>query len=269
MPPQSTRFYVTNYAHTATLKNGTTGAPARDEDPDWIMEQALNASRGTPWLTSDAPADPMEYDADLGATRSVHGLGLLGFIGAASGISFPANLFLQYATGSTYPPASWTYYPIPSLSLVGQPRNVAAFALGPVSMRFIRFTFDSNPVGSKFGLGHFFIAGAGVDMVVAYSPGAGRAYLHERQNNPTLDRTRVKTQVGRDHVDETITFNKLDNAGLAKLLAIFTPKPFVMVTPFGEVKEMDLSEQGVRTTHDSGHVTDDRWSVTLDLEHLA
>jgi hypothetical protein len=162
----NTRFGLTNYATNgiATLLNGTGGgAPARHEDANFPMENALRQDRYTPWKTDAAPGITVQLDVDLGSAKSIA-------CGAAHGFTLPsgsvANNFKLYS-GSAYPTFAQRGSTVSLLSF--QPRDYSAF-FSPVSARFWRFEW--NLFSGPFRLGHLFL-GPLVDLGQAHSVTGG------------------------------------------------------------------------------------------------
>lgn len=173
----TSRFVTTNYAvaSTTSLKNGTGGAPARDEAAPYVMERFLHRDRFAFWRTSAAPTSPLSYDLDLGSAKTITGVGLHGFRAALPAAATTVNV--QSAT--SYPPGAWTQRA--ALTLTAGPRDVGA-VIAAVSARYWRFEIQNT---SQFQIGKPLL-GPVIDLGAAHAPGADASPHRFRNEQPFL-----------------------------------------------------------------------------------
>jgi len=166
----TTRFGLTNrITTTCTVKNGSGGgAPAREEDAAYLMENVLYGDRNVIWRS--AGGFGFNFDIDLGAARTLSGIGLHGVDGSAISCGF------YYQTGVYTPGGTWTF--LGSSSLIGVRDAGVAFA-SIASIRSVRFAFTASGVMS---CGKFF-AGLLTDLGRVGSPGMAN---NEKQNRSVL-----------------------------------------------------------------------------------
>lgn len=185
------RFIVTNYAETATVKNGTGGSPTppvRTEVSPFVMERALNADRRSLWRAG-AANDGSDWliDLDLGSAKAVNGA-------AALGLSCPGgvinSIWVGYIDDTVYPSAN--YVPIQTLPLNGRDAG-DDFAEFTKRYWFFLISATAPPVIGRLVLGPV------VDIGLAPNPGS--------ESSPRQNRL--------EQVDETggVTLNVLGPPG--------------------------------------------------------
>lgn len=174
----TSRFGLTNrMSSAATVKNGSGGgAPARDEDADFPMDNVLQGDRHVVWRSSASPSYPIRLDVDLGGNRTIEALGFHGMFGAWLGIT------AYYQTGAYSAGGTWTAMAVPSVA--SMPRDTGAVFAAVANVRSLRFDISGS---GQIGCGKFF-AGALVDLELVGSPGM--------ENNTRLNRELVTLPSG-------------------------------------------------------------------------
>lgn len=218
----SLRFSLTNLIETATLKNGTGGAPARDEESPWLMDYAQNRDRGMVWQQSSGGGFvDVDFDLTGGATnKSVGVLAMLGHRGIPGSAIGVVSCTPQYSTNANgYPPtaaSSWTSFPSGGLSLGAGVRDDAA-VVTPVSCRYVRFALT---VATTFTLGRFFAGTVETDLAVVSSPGYTRKRIIQRLENRMADGTPFLTQFGDPRWEYSLPYRNSNATLFGKLLQV-------------------------------------------------
>lgn len=163
----SLRFAQTNLIQTATLKNGTGGAPADDEVSPWTMENAQTKARSVLWQQSSG-VGTVNVDFLLASAVPVTLFGLHGHRGipqTAAGIA-SCEVFTQ--TGAYAPAGTWTSRGTITMGAGVRDGSLIIASVTPASVRY------ALTVTTVFTLGRFFAGNFEVDFGKLYSPGRNR-----------------------------------------------------------------------------------------------
>jgi hypothetical protein len=205
------RFITLNLLELSTvvLKNGTGGAPARDEIAPYVMENALERSRRVLWQA--AGAGTVNVDLDLASHVQTRAGGIIGHrpLGASSdGID---SFKMQYNDGNTYPPAGWTdlFADTPT----DQARDKGIVWASNITLRYVRYALTC---GGPFTLGRLLLGLIDLDLGLLPSSQLERSHLPM-----VVDRTAgedpVVTVVGDIRSRFTLRFRSITGTVLAKL----------------------------------------------------
>lgn len=275
MAALTTRFVVQNYLDffsNVTIKNGTGGgAPARIEDPSYVMENVLNPDRYSQWRVPAGAHNDVFLDLDLGTNRSIGYMGVHGYSGDGSGLSFPTQCRILYKTAAQGYDGSFSTAVGPgAVSLGAQPRDSGTPVAPVVLARYIRFWFEST-LGRPFGVGRPWLAPSPIDLGVAQAAGTGDA----RQRTGTTLRApfggRRRTTTGPQRREFALQFPSIPHALCTTLFTTVgaVETPVLYLSPFGETFEVDLTEDRIEREYVFGAgAALDLWNVTLPLEQL-
>lgn len=257
----SARFILANLAETATVKNGSGGgAPARDETTPYTMENALNADRLTPWLSAASPAATLNFDIDLGSSKSISGAALLGF--RPKGASAVGNANIQSGSG-TYPGSmSWTTR-VPT-NFSSNQRDVGSY-FNAVSARYWRVALSCT---GQFSLGRI-VLGVAVDLGFASGPGAVETRFQNRIEQPLPNGVILTYGTGDPGAELTVPVETAGQADKDTFDAIAAAAGSVVYFgPDGDVQECVVAgarADAVRTLY---LPADSRYSLNLRLLRL-
>lgn len=129
-------FYHTNLLTTATLKNGTSGAPPLNQDNDMPMSNLLLHDRNSVYKTN-GDGTVVDIDFDLGTSIAVTDVFMLAYRhnGDDPGVGDPIGCDVYYSAGSSYPP-TWTLL----ISTNNAGLNDRRFSTSGATGRFWRFS---------------------------------------------------------------------------------------------------------------------------------
>lgn len=199
----NSRFLLTNYVETATLKNGSGGgAPALDEATSYTTARAQNTDRYSLWKTSGA-GGTYNVDFDLGSAKSVR-LGAL--LGLTCLTPTGGTLTLQHA--NSYYPGAWTTAGTATWASgdrdVGVVLNSAA-----VSERYWRFNIVTT-VATNITLGRLFLGTwANYELIGMHSPGGISSPYQNRIEQALADGSFNVNTLGYPGRDFTLPFNQV------------------------------------------------------------
>ena len=219
----NTRFLITNYLKTAILKNGTGGAPARDEVSPYVIEQAVNSDRFSVWRASSAGCR-VDFDLTGAASNVSTQVGaVLGIKGGLSSVAFSLD-----PTGS-YPPP----YTVVSTPTVNGARNVISIAGSPINARFASFLFATS--GSAFEVGRLVVGQIDSDIGIISSPGYDKTTQVPAQEYRTFAGVPVTNYGIGPYKTFSIPFGSITATTNAKLDALATLKQSVILIDHNDV----------------------------------
>lgn len=261
-----TRFVLINRIEQsiASLKNGTGGAPARDEVTGFLMERMMNSDRHTLWKQNSGAN--MNVDIDLGADVGINIGALLGHrptVAGAAGITSADVFGVPAAAG--YPPAGWGVS-FGTIALASG--RDAGVGMADHTVRYVRFALT---VGSPFTLGRMVIGAIEVDFLQRYAqPPSGsptRDYVQPRRETGLIGDARAYNWIGDGYM--RVTFPYLADVTLRnKLIALVAKKQTVVYMDhdgvFREMLVIGVSEATVF----EGSAANARYQMQLDMVQL-
>src|SRR5689334_12145156 len=126
--PNKSYVGLVNLVDTATLKNGTGGAPALDQTSPYTMSKVITPDRYTIWKTGSPPGgSPINLDLDLGSDKTVTAVGIFGYRPAPSGTAATSLKVFAVNNAAGYPPgAGWGAAKATMNGIAGSPRDIGA-----------------------------------------------------------------------------------------------------------------------------------------------
>lgn len=207
----NSRFLLANLVPAGTLLNGTGGGePARDETAPFVMENALNADRYTPWQTSATPGGTLDFDIDLGAAKNVacaavHGFRQAGFLPMTFGVqSSPDKI-------------TWTPRGSATVALSSLPARDAGSTFTQVAARYWRFEFTT--FAAQFSVGRFAL-GVLTDLGAIGAPGLQFARNRTRLETPLPSGAVVLRDLGDPGATFQMPWQYATSAKIATLLSL-------------------------------------------------
>lgn len=199
----NSRFVLTNYAESATVKNGSGGsAPNRDETSPFVMERALNADRRSLWK-SGLGTGLINVDLDLGAARSISYAGLHGLTTLPSDSS--GLLSIYYAT--SYYPGSWSTFG--STVWASGDRDCGVVTTANTSARYWRFAITLGSPATDLSLGRLVLGNAlTYDLGGIHSPGGESSPFQNRIEQALQDGSINLNTLGFPGRDFTLPFHQ-------------------------------------------------------------
>ena len=250
------------------------GAPAKDEDPQYPMSHLYSPDRYRVWSTKVGTADTaIKVQWDLtggangagagGADVSISSAGFMGLRGHA-GTAPPASVAVGYRTRAQgYSATTYTSF---GTLVTGTDRD-SILEAGAQSARYWEFNISSyNAAG--FALGAMWL-GVLQDFGIFWSADGGATWNEE--HNVLLSRTAGGHMTGVTRGDPwamyTLTFNTIKNAERATLLSHFGPteraKP-ILILDENNVPRQFLAMGGPEFTQTFGGA----YTATVNLERL-
>lgn len=264
------------YLPTTVVANGfLAGAPARDENPAYPMENALTQDRYSVWQTSPTPGQlfpntgSVLFDIKLVAVQTVTVAAVLGLRRTVR-YQLPQGFQAFHSSSPlVYPPtAGSTWVPHPTAIFPGRDGGVV---FAPASAQYWRFQF-SVPV-LPFSVGKLLLGNIEVDTGVVLSPGSiysdGAVYrtLRNRTRNRTLMGSPVITERGDDSGSYVLPFRSVPTAVKDALgLIAYQKRPTTMIDPFNLFTEVELANDEFAPVH--RWAAPDLWDIDLALEVL-
>lgn len=251
------RFILTNYAETATVKNGTGGSPtppARTEVSPFVMERALNSDRRSLWKLGAANAGTeWQVDLDLGSAKAVDGA-------AVHGISCPGGtisaIWVGYVDDTVYP--SIAYVPIQALTMNGRDAGLD-FASFTKRYWFFLIYATAAPVLGRLVLGPV------TDLGLAPNFGALSAPRQNRLEQVGEDGSVTLNVLGHPGHDFELEFNPCTQAKRDAVAALHNyPGTLTYFDPEDRCFETILRDG----RPDPRRVGADAYSVSLEMTRL-
>jgi hypothetical protein len=228
----NTKLGLTNLIASATLKNGSGGAPALDQTSPYIMANLKTSDRHTLWQTGNPPGgSPVAVDFDLGSNKAVTAVGVLGFRGA-NFASVTSVAISSAASAAGYPPAGWTLQATINVSaLAPEDQRDFGAVIGSVSHRYWRFEFIHS--GTPWTAGKFWV-GNPTDLGAIHSPGGIYAPFRNRLETPQPGGAIVLNDVGDPGADFTLPWEAIPQSLRDTLLALkYQSGSFLLIDPDG------------------------------------
>lgn len=205
----NSRLVFTNYATTATIRNGLAGAPARDETAPFVMDNAVTADRYTPWQTSATPANPVDLDIDLGGAKTVTCAAVHGFRQAG------ANP-MTFTLWSSPDHVTWTQQG-GAAALTNLPARDAGLVIASVLARYWRFEFAD--FGGQFSVGRVMV-GSITDLGFIGAPGLQFSRGRTRLETPIPSGAVVLRDLGDRTASSHLPWQFATSAKMSTLLGI-------------------------------------------------
>lgn len=209
----NSRFSLTNYVESGTIKNGSGGgAPATNESSPYLMTRAQNSDRRSLWKTS-AGTSPILFDIDLGSAKSIQ-------VGAVLGLTtLPSDdggtLTVQYA--SSYYPGAWTT--LGTATWAAGDRDVGVIAAAQ-SYRYWRFSIAPtsmlNLSAGRLWLGDL----AAYDLGGIHSPGGVSSPFQNRLEQAMADGSFNINTLGFPGRDFSLPFEQVPSATRDLLMTV-------------------------------------------------
>lgn len=155
-----------------TIKNGSGGAPAVEEDPRFPMANSRIASRFRFWRTSASPPSQVRLDFDFTGSLSTVSAGVTRIARYRGGSGF-GELKVYSGPSGSYPP-TWTLRATIAVSPTSDPDLFADYS--SASGRYWRFEFNS--VVGQFSCKPWLVSST--DRVTLTQGGAGAAEVVRR-----------------------------------------------------------------------------------------
>lgn len=179
------RFILTNYAETATVKNGTGGSPtppARTEVAPYVMERALTPDRRTVWQAGAAnAAGDWEMDLDLGSAKAVRAV-------AVHGVDCPGgtitDIWVGYINDTVYPSAN--YVVVDNLERNGRDFGLVLSQVFTYRYWFLVVDATAAPVIGRVVLGALTDVGLGPNPGARMSPHQNRLEQENEDGSVTI-----------------------------------------------------------------------------------
>jgi hypothetical protein len=200
------------------------GAPAKDEDPQYPMANLYSPARYRVWSTKVGTADgAIKVQIDLGggangagaggADKAVDSAGLLGLRGHA-GSTPPANIVVGYRTRAQGYSATG-YTTVATVAPAGERDSVVQFPV--VSARYWEFNFTAYDAAG-FALGAFWL-GVLQDLGHYWSADGGGSWadFHNALVTPTAGGHQLVSLLGDPSAQYTLAFRALPSATRATL----------------------------------------------------
>lgn len=150
--------------YSTALKNGAAGAPAKEEDADFPMQNIGYSSRYRLWRTSAAPVTPVDVDFYFSVTHPVKMVGLAN-IRAYRGAAGIGTLEVFYGSDTAYPPASWVQALAPQA--IASTANDAMFEIASPTSRSWRLRIANS---GQFSCKPWLVRN---DQTIDFTEGAG------------------------------------------------------------------------------------------------
>jgi hypothetical protein len=220
-----------------TLKSGTGGgAPALDQNNDFLMSNLNKPDVYSPWKSSASPPDPLNID--FGATLAQNIIAI-GYSGMSTG--WPTQIDFYYSSGA-YSGGS------PPATLLGTLTPTAAgariLAVTSTSVRSLRIKLTGMPANSI--IGKFVVLTNTLDLAMEGGPGSGVQVNYARSHIKTPSGVPVITTIGRTGRIYTLEFPTILTATRTSLLAVAEASAggtLMMVDTDGVAQEVFLSEE--------------------------
>lgn len=121
---------------------------------------------------------------------------------------------------------------------------------------------------ASFGLWSLgkFVLGTLVDFGIAFSPGSSETIIRQRVHNRSVSGAMLSTTTGPNRKALSYSFNSIPLSLRDVLVAAVASAPFLIITPYGEVMEVDTPADGLTVVSTWG--APELFDVQLNVESL-
>lgn len=238
------------------------GAPARIEDPDWSLDNAVNWDRKFPARVPAAAVNSgsdYSVDIDLGSVKTVWGVGVGGYVKAGS---FPTSFITYYKAATPY--VATGFSSIGTFSIATD--NVAILA-APISARYIRVTFVFSSFGAGFDIGKFYVIANPIDLGFLYAGASYEIVTPQIRTEGFAQQPQV-TFTGPAYKRVKLDFRNIDAATLSSIQSLMIDtRPFLLWDPIGGLVMEVLPDESFPFEHVWS--PPDRYSFSLSGRQLS